>query len=295
MMKILLIGCVQSSAHFLCRLISAGKAPVGVITKSTSSFHSDFVDLGPVSKAAGIPYIHVANVNDKDSVAFIRQCAPDVIYCFGWSQLIKRTVLSIPPKGCVGFHPAALPENRGRHPLIWALALGLSETASSFFLMDEAADTGALISQERVPITYEDDAKTLYDKVLLTAGEQVLRFTNAFETNTVLPLPQTEKGNTWRKRGVLDGQIDWRMSSRAIYNLVRALTRPYPGAHFLKDGQMIKVWKVEETGMEGPENIECGKILSVQSPTDFYVKVYGSVLHVLECEPVSLEKGDYLL
>lgn len=294
-MRIVFIGCVQSSAYFLRELISAGRVPVGAVTRSVSRFNSDFVDLAPICEASSIPYIHVSNVNEEGSVEFIRRCEPDIIYCFGWSQLVKRSILSIPPKGCVGFHPAALPDNRGRHPLIWALALGLSETASSFFIMDDAADTGALISQERVPITYEDDASSLYDKILRTAGEQVLAFTKAFERGEITACPQTETGNVWRKRGVLDGQIDWRMSSRAIYNLVRALARPYPGAHFLKDGQMIKVWKVRETGIEGPVNIECGKVLCVQSPTEFVVKVYGSVLHILECEPVSLEKGDYLL
>ena len=293
--RILLIGCVQSSSYFLCKLIGSGRIPVGVVTRSASKLNTDFVDLAPICEEAGIPWQYVNNVNDGESAAFIRRCQPDIIYCFGWSQLVKSAVLRIPPMGCVGFHPAALPNNRGRHPLIWALALGLPETASSFFMMDEAADTGALISQERIPIAYEDDAASLYDKVLRVAGEQVLAFTEAFERGEVTPVPQREAGNTWRKRGILDGQIDWRMSSRAIYNLVRALARPYPGAHFLKDGQMVKVWRVEETGAEVPANIECGKILAVRSPTEFDVKVYGSVLRIVECEPVSLKEGDYLL
>lgn len=294
-MRILLIGCVQSSAYLLRKLIAAGRTPVGVVTRSASGFNADFVDLAPICKSAGIPYRYVTDVNDEESVAFIRRCKPDMIYCFGWSQLVKGDVLRISPMGCVGFHPAALPNNRGRHPLIWSLALGLTETASSFFMMEETADTGALISQERLPIAYEDDAASLYDKILRTAGEQVIAFTEAFERGTLTATPQTETGNIWRKRGVLDGQIDWRMSSRAIYNLVRALTRPYPGAHFLKDGQMVKVWRVEETGIEGPANIECGKILAVRSLTEFDVKVYGSVLRVVECDPVSLKEGDYLL
>lgn len=294
-MRILFIGCVRSSAYFLSKLIESGQVPVGVVTKSASKSNSDFADLAPLCETAGIPYIYVNNVNDEESAAFIGQCGPDIVYCFGWSQMLKRDILRIPPMGCIGFHPAALPNNRGRHPLIWALALGLSETASSFFMMDETADTGDIISQERIPIAYEDDAASLYEKVLQTAGKQVLAFTQAFENGVLTSHPQKEKGNFWRKRGVLDGQIDWRMSSRAIYNLVRALARPYPGAHFLKDGQMVKVWKVQETNVEGLVNIECGKILSVRSPTEFFVKVYDSVLHVLECEPVSLKEGDYLL
>lgn len=294
-MRIVLIGCVQSSEYFLNLLISHGYSPVGVVTKSDSAVNSDFVDLMPICEEFNIPCIHVSNANDAESAAFIRQCEPDLIYCFGWSQLIKRPVLEIPKIGSVGFHPAKLPNNRGRHPLIWVLALGLPETASSFFMMDEQADTGAIISQETVPIAYEDTASTLYDKILQVAGQQVLSFTRDFAHGTVRFHAQPNAGNAWRKRSVQDGKIDWRMSGRAIYNLVRALTRPYPGAFFTKDGNPVSVWKVEELPMDGVENIECGKVLSVKSSSDFYVKAYDAVIHILECTPVILEEGEYLL
>lgn len=294
-MRIVLIGCVRSSEFFLNLLISHGYAPVGVVTKSCSQFNSDFVDLAPICRTSGIPYIQVTDVNAEYTVDFIKKCTPDVVYCFGWSQLVKATILTIPPLGVIGFHPAKLPQNKGRHPLIWALALGLNETASTFFVMDEDADTGGIISQEIVPILYEDDAATLYDKVLKVAGTQLLSFTRAFEFGTVKIRPQLEQGNSWRKRGIQDGAIDWRMSGRTVYNLVRALTKPYPGAHFYKSGGMVKVWKVEELPADHVKNIECGKVLSVESDTEFHVKVYDAVIHVLVCEPVSLEEGEYLL
>lgn len=294
-MRIVLIGCVKSSEFFLELLIANGYKPVGVVTKSHSQFNSDFADLTLVCTASGIPYIHVTDVNAGDSVDFIKKCKPDIIYCFGWSQLIKAPILNIPSLGAIGFHPAKLPQNKGRHPLIWALALGLKETASTFFVMDESADTGGIVSQEIVPILYEDDAATLYDRVLEIAGTQVLSFTKSFELGSIIIKPQTEQGNSWRKRGIRDGSIDWRMSGRAIYNLVRALAKPYPGAHFYKDDAMIKVWKVKELPVDGFENIECGKVLCVRSETEFQIKAYDCVVHVLECEPVSLKEGEYLL
>ena len=69
------------------------------------------------------------------------------------------------PRGVIGYHPAALPHNRGRHPIIWALARGLTQTASTFFLMDEGADTGAIVDQEPVPIGAHDDAGRLYARL----------------------------------------------------------------------------------------------------------------------------------
>ena len=173
--------------------------------------------------------------------------------------------------------------------------MGLSETASTFFQIDGQADTGGIISQEVIPISYADDAASLYEKVLQTAGKQVLSFTEAFSNGTVRIQPQSESGNSWRKRSIQDGKIDWRMSSRAIYNLVRALTKPYPGAHFEWGHEIVKVWKAEESPATGMENIECGKVISVQSPTNFYVKAYDSIIHVVDCDPALLKKGDYLL
>lgn len=65
-----------------------------------------------------------------------------MIFCFGWSRLIKPPLLELPPMGVVGFHPAALPKNRGRHPLIRALVLGLRETASETNFGIDPRDTG---------------------------------------------------------------------------------------------------------------------------------------------------------
>ena len=72
--------------------------------------------------------------NDETTINFVKKCNPDIGYCFGWSQLIGKDVLNIPSKGIIGNHPAELPYNRGRHPIIWALALGLESTASTFLL-----------------------------------------------------------------------------------------------------------------------------------------------------------------
>lgn len=296
-LRIFFIGCVKSTAYILKELIKSGVKPIGVITKQSSSYNSDFEDLTPICVAEGIPYHYVKNVNDSDSIDFVKSCKPDIIYCFGWSQLLKKELLSIPTKGCIGFHPAELPYNKGRHPIIWALALGLKETASSFFIMDEMADNGAIVSQKKITINDDDTALTLYNKILKVAGEQAIAFTKDFENNNVRLVPQSDIiGNSWRKRSAKDGLIDWRMSCEAIHNLVRALTRPYPGAQFSINGIFKTVWKSEiiKDSNSKLQNIESGKILKVVSPTEFYVKAYDGVIHILECEAVNLKEGDYL-
>ena len=82
-------------------------------------------------------------------------------------------ILSKSPIGVIGFHPAALPANRGRHPIIWSLALGLKSTASTFFFMDKNVDSGDILSQASIKISDSDDARSLYDKVTKTALSQI--------------------------------------------------------------------------------------------------------------------------
>lgn len=295
MKNTIFIGCVESSYVILRHMLENGMKVSGIITMDSSATNADFHSLAPLAKEYGIDCFTTKDINDAETMEFVSSKTPEVIYCFGWSRLISRELLSLPKYGIIGFHPAALPYNRGRHPIIWALALGLAKTASTFFVMDEDADTGDIINQKEIVIDYEDDAHSLYEKVLQAAKEQVIEFTNQISNGTLSRMPQDrECGNTWRKRGRMDGQIDWRMSCDGIYNLVRALTHPYIGAHFMYGDTELKVWKCKVYKCEEYKNIEPGKILKVNSKTDFEVKAYDGVVHVLDCNKVSLNEGEYL-
>ncbi len=295
-MRILFIGCVQSSYILLDKLLEVHADIAGVITKSQSAFHSDFKDLAPLCEEKGIKYQYVKNVNDEESIRFIRKIHADVGFCFGWSQLIQKNIIDEFPKGMIGFHPAELPYNRGRHPIVWALALGLKNTASTFFKIDKNADTGDILLQRSIKISYEDDANTLYSKIMEVAREQVEELVRGLECDSLVTKRQSSnKGNAWRKRGIDDGKIDFRMSGRSIYNLVRSLTRPYPGAHIEFDGREYKVWKVCEIERDGFENIEPGKIIEVYQDGSFDVKTGDNVIRVLECDAIDIKKGEYFL
>lgn len=294
-MRFLFIGCVESSYRLLSRLLERKKNVVGVVTKKESDFNADYVDLAPLCNKYHVPYHYVKNVNDEDCIEFIRLCFPDICYCFGWSQLLKKELIDLFPRGVVGFHPAALPNNRGRHPFIWALALGLEETASTFFMITTGTDEGDILSQRHVKIDYQDNAKTLYDKVLDVAVEQEMEFTELLEKGTATLIPQNvETGNFWRKRGKEDGRIDWRMPSRGIYNLVRSLSKPYIGAHFVYNGADYKVWKALEIETIGLENIEPGKVLAVSVDGTMDVKAGIGGIRLIDFDNPGMSVGDYL-
>ena len=296
-MRILFIGCVQSSYILLNELINQDFEICGVVTKKKSHFNSDFSDLTTLCDSNNIEYFYTENSRDNDTYEFIQTKKPDIIYCFGWSHLLSKNIIRIPKLGTVGFHPAKLPHNKGRHPLIWALVLGLESTASTFFMIDEKTDNGDIVSQVEIPIDLEDDAKSLYYKVMQIAKNQVIQITQSFSEGTITYEKQIHNvGNIWRKRSKNDGKIDFRMSSLRIYNLVRGLTKPYVGAHFEYNGLEYKVWKAEiiEDYANEFKNIEPGKILSVFSPSCFNVKTGSGIIKILESDKINLKAGDYL-
>jgi methionyl-tRNA formyltransferase len=260
-MRIVFVGAVEFSLRALERLVELEAEIVGVCTLQESKFNADHADLSSFSKAHGVPSFNVNDINSIETLNWIREKSPDVIFCFGWSRLIKQDLLELAPLGVIGFHPAALPANRGRHPIIWALVLGLKKTASTFFFMDAGADTGDILSQQEILIAEQDDARTLYDKVIQTALTQIAEFLPKLANRSFQRIKQNELfANVWRKRSCADGKIDWRMSAQSIHNLVRGLAAPYVGAHFLVDGKEIKVWK-SAIFLNAPNNIEAGKVL----------------------------------
>ncbi len=296
-LRIAFIGCVASSRVALKTLLSLPDSlskVVGIMTMRSDRINSDHIDLSDLA-GRSIPLLYVEDiVGDAAQADWLKALKPDLIFCVGWSRLLGNHVLKVPPRGVIGFHPAALPANRGRHPLVWALALGLRQTASTFFLMDSSADSGPLLSQLPVAIVPEDDAASLYAKVLDLLPRQVENIMRGLDDASLVPQPQDAALATyWRKRSVDDGRIDWRMEPYAVRNLVRALARPYPGAHFMHQGREVKVWKcIEQTG--GAPNAEPGKVLALDGRNITVRCGQASVCltdHELDILPVV---GDYI-
>jgi methionyl-tRNA formyltransferase len=293
-MRIVFIGTVEFSQRALERLIAIKAEVVGVCTLKQAAFNADHVDLSALCVAHAIPSFYADDINSPQALDWIRARSPDVIFCFGWSRLLKQDLLGLAPLGVVGFHPAALPANRGRHPLIWALVLGLETTASTFFFMDTGADSGDILSQRAVTIDAGDDARDLYDKVTVTALEQIAEFVPLLSAGTFERRVQDHTlANTWRKRGIADGKIDWRMSAQSIHNLVRGLVKPYVGAHCVVNGQDVKVWK-SVVVRDVPANLEAGKLLGLYHGAPL-VKCGQDALCLLLTEPAfDPIEGSYL-
>ncbi len=265
-LKILVIGKVKFTESILNTLISEGVKISGVICGEERGINSDFVDLSLLSSENDIPFLRTNDVNSEETFIWAKEKNPDIIFCLGWPQLIKKKLLSLPKKYIVGYHPSDLPYNKGRHPIIWALALGLSRTASSFFLMDEGADTGKVISKKSIDISANDKALDLYLKIESAAKMQIIKILADISQDRLEILEfDYQHGNSWRRRVESDGEIDWRMSAQSIHNLIRALSYPYDGAHFIFNSKAYKVFDSEISSSVININIEPGKINSVKN------------------------------
>lgn len=294
-MKIVFIGAVDFSQHCLKVVLEHHGNVVGIVTTNNTGNNSDYCDLTPTAIEYNIPLHYCKNINAQETIEWIRDKHPDIIFCWGFSQLIRHELLFIPPLGVIGVHPALLPQNRGRHPLIWALALGLKESGLTFFRIDEGADSGPILSQESFIIADEDDATTLYLKIKELAAKQIPHFLPELALRTARFIEQdSEKASYWRKRSRKDGKIDWRMNATAILNLIRALTRPYPGAEFYFDENMVTVWKAKLYLESVANNIEPGRIIAIVENKPV-VKCYDGAIIITEYEPlITFNKGDYL-
>jgi methionyl-tRNA formyltransferase len=296
-MRVVFIGCVEFSLKAIEHILGHTSVTVcGIVTRRQSSVNADFTSLEHLAQQAGIPCFIPSGNQQEKMASWIEELKPDVVFCFGWSYLLKREILQIPRLGVIGYHPAALPCNRGRHPIIWALALGLERTASTFFFMDDGADSGDILNQEFLDIYPEDNARSLYYRLTDTALNQIEVFVPRLANGSFQRTAQQhELATYWRKRSERDGIIDWRMSALSIHNLVRALTRPYPGAEFIREERHIKVWKSELADIRHDiSNIEPGKVLEAADGS-LTVKCGEGALRILEHDLNQLpEPGDYL-
>ncbi len=181
----------------------------------------------------------------KNHVEQIRGLQPDVIFVVGFSQIIPKAVLDVPPLGVIGFHSAVLPGRRGASPLIWAMVDGLTETGVTMFYMDEGIDTGDVIASERFVIDEDDYSIDILRKADDATMNLLRHHLDQILDGTAPRLQQDEVTSTYtRRRTPADGEIDWTRPAHEIVNLIRALAPPYPVAHaFGGDGVPILIEK----------------------------------------------------
>ncbi|WP_276282380.1 methionyl-tRNA formyltransferase [Halorussus caseinilyticus] len=215
----------------------------GIFTRPRREDIADQTDLAAFADDRGVPLHETESVNDDPSRGRIADCDPDLLFVVGWSRLVKQEVLDIPEVAALGMHPAPLPRGRGRAPIAWSLVKGLDRTALSFFHLVEEADAGDLVGQHPIEIDREDDAATLYEKVVAAGRDLIRTYYPQFEDGAVPRRPQDDDAATWWPKRTPDhGLVDWTRPPGEVYDWIRGQTHPYPGAFSFVNDHRVTIW-----------------------------------------------------
>ncbi len=195
------------------------------------------------ARERGIPVSTPDDVNAPGEVARIAALAPDFLLSLYFRSLIKPALLAVPRRGALNLHGSLLPRYRGRAPTNWALVNGETETGVTLHYMDAQPDHGDIVMQRRVAIDFGDTAETLFRKVAAEERHLLREALPLLAAGAAPRVPQDDSAaSCFGRRTPADGRIDWSWPALRIYNLVRAVTRPYPGAFTTLGGKKLFIW-----------------------------------------------------
>ena len=215
--------------------------PVAVVT------HVEASDLDPVSVAdiAISHSIDCTTINpNEDGLDWLRSKNPEVIFTVNYRRILTPSVLGIPNGAGFNIHGSLLPALRGRSPLTWSIILGHQQTGVTVHKLDPEVDTGEIVAQEAIPIGPRDTSLTIQQRMLEMYPLLVHRTLEDYAKGTLVYRAQVGEASYGERRTPDDGEIDWTWSASRIYNWVRALTEPYPGAFTTLRGQRFIIWQV---------------------------------------------------
>ena len=182
----------------------------------------------------------------EDDTRFIREIQPDLIFSFSYRLVIPAAILELAPLGAFNIHGALLPRYRGRACINWAVLNGETLTGVTLHHMVARVDEGRIVDQEPVPIGPDDTAHDVFKKMIPAARTVLKRSLPAILEGNTPGREQDESLATYfGRRRPEEGQIDWSKPARDVYNLIRALTHPFPGAFTFINGKKLFVWSAK--------------------------------------------------
>jgi methionyl-tRNA formyltransferase len=190
-----------------------------------------------------LPVYQPRDPHDPALVAVLKSLEADFLFSCYYRHMLTKAVLELPRLGALNLHGSLLPRYRGRCPVNWVLLHGEAETGVTLHYMEEKADRGDIVGLKRVPITPEDTALTLFARLTAAAGDLMRECYPLLRTGRAPRHPQDHtQASYFGGRTPADGLIDWRHSALQVYNLMRAVTHPYPGAFTFFRGRKLFIW-----------------------------------------------------
>ncbi len=231
-----------------------------------------FDSVAELAASRGIKVFSPEDINHPIWVKKISELAPDIIFSFYYRDMVGSSILDIPPSGCLNLHGSLLPEYRGRCPINWVLVKGEKETGVTLHYMTPRPDDGDIVCQKKISISDDDTVRSLYKKAEKACANMLDEILPQIKDGTAPRDPQDHsKATYFGGRSPEDGEINWMRDAAEVRNLVRAVTRPYPGAFSYVGDRKCLLWEVTQLpdGGKGsgpgtiisidPLIVECGK------------------------------------
>lgn len=199
----------------------------------------------PLFASLGQAPVGVEDVNAPAFIASLAAVRPKLGVIAGYSTIFRRPLIELPALGTINLHAGRLPAYRGGSPLNWQIINGEAEAGISVTRVDSGIDTGPVLAEARLPIGADETIAELHERANEVFPRLVLDVVDRLERGMLRERPQNEaEACYWHQRNDADGHIDWsRLDARAAYAMVRALTRPYPGAFGRLDGVMVRLYR----------------------------------------------------
>jgi len=257
-----IVVCAYHNVGYRCleELLRQGANVAIVFTHEDSpSEEIWFSSVRELADKHAIPW-RTTDINAPENISLLREIAPRFIFSFYYRNMIRQEVLDIPIEGALNLHGSYLPMYRGRVPVNWVIINGESETGATLHYMVEKPDAGDMVDQEKVPILFTDTALDLFNKVTEASVTVIGRSWPLLATGKAHRIPMNlAAGSYFGGRKPADGLIDWTKGAVRIYNLIRGVTHPYPGAFTYLDGKKVTIWRAWPIDGSG----EPGRVVSI--------------------------------
>ena len=264
--RILFFGYSEVGYACLSLLLERGDNIVALITHEDNPNENIWFKTPAVAaREKSIPVFTPESVNTPEWRERIAALKPDLILSVYYRHMIGTKILALPPLGAFNMHGSLLPKYRGRAPINWAVLHGESRIGMTLHRMVKDPDAGAVVDQDGVEIGPHDTAEQAFRKVLPCARRVLARQIDALLAGTASETPQDDSQATYFPgRKPEDGRIQWSQTSQQIFNLIRAVTDPYPGAFTDVGEARLMVWwaETDSPATKGRQG-KPGEILSV--------------------------------
>ncbi len=247
-MKFGFVTCVKLGLSCMETFIeSGGKLDLAITLPDDKSINkSGRIYIDNFCNQHSIRLLKSTHINNKDVIEEIYKTNIDWLFIVGWSQIASKDLLDAPKRGVIGIHPTLLPLGRGRASIPWAILKDLEKTGVTMFKMDDGVDTGPIISQIEIPLNKEITATELYQLIIDGHIQLIKKNTKSILNQELKLIPQDDvEATIWPGRKPEEGLINFNSSVYNAEKLVRALTYPYPGAFYYKDGVKYIVWEAK--------------------------------------------------